>query len=354
MSNTSGYQINGGDIATLASSATPTSESSIDNYLTNGVDLGKKLRKWDSTEGSKFKLGTTGYKINGDDIGNKIAPFSMVFKGVKGEKGNYVTNVYYTFNGGDGTTNNSNVNIPTGTKFISGFIIGGGGGGGGTRRGSKDRAGGGGGGAGAAYFKIPYVSGENTFNIGTANGGGGGGTPTGNYWGGRGGKGGDASISYSNYIIKGVGGNGGWGGSNMTGNNRPYPYPDDGGKGGGVDVSNLDSSMYTKYTGGDAAKSDNSQPGGDSGFLAAKEYIDEKVYPNRIDYMDDSNSTNEISEKSWYKKSTGHWAYLYNYPNIMYYGAGGGGSENNANGNSTFSRGEGGSPGYVRVYFLQS
>jgi hypothetical protein len=353
MSNPSGYQINGGDIATLASSATPTSESSIVNYLTNGVELGKKLRKWDSTEGSNFKLGTTGYKINGDDIGNKIAPFSTVFKGKEGERGNFENRTSATYNGGNGNSNNSNVNIPTGTKFISGFIIGGGGGGGGTRNGSKAKAGGGGGGAGAAYFKIPYVSGENTFNISTSNGGGGGGTPTSNYWGGHGGKGGDASISYSNYNITGVGGNGGTGGSNETGNN--YPYHDNGGIGGGVNVSSaVSSNMYTEYEGGNAAKSNGSQPGGNSGFLAAAEGIKEQVYPNRNDYMYDSNSNNEISEKSWYRTSTGHYASTKNYPDIMYYGAGGGGSQNNSTGNGTFSRGEGGSPGYVRVYFLQS
>ena len=143
----------------------------------------------------------------------------------------------------------------------------------------------------------------------------------------------------------------------MTGNNYPFD-PDDGGKGGGVNVSSaVGSNMYTSWSGGDAEKSNGSQPSGNSGFLAAEEGITNKVYPNRNDYMDEI-SNSEYDETSWYRQSTGHYAYTQRvrgiYPYIMYYGAGGGGSQNNSIGNGTFSRGEGGSPGYVRVYFLQS
>ena len=113
-----------------------------------------------------LKMGYTFYtrsfvdtpKINGDDIGNKIAPFSTVFKGKEGERGNFENRTSATYNGGNGNSNNSNVNIPTGTKFISGFIIGGGGGGGGTRNGSKAKAGGGGGGALTSTLSMVYTT----------------------------------------------------------------------------------------------------------------------------------------------------------------------------------------------------
>lgn len=317
MSN--GYLINDISLTSIAYVYDNTTYT-INNYIAFDKNLGNYLYKWESTQGTLFKLGPTGFLNSGTDIGNELLGAITQINGNVGNNGsviNYSTANTAGYNGGiyyegAAASINNTFKVNSSVKFISGFIIGAGGGGGGTRNGSQNVGGGGGGGGGCIYFKLP-VDTNTTITITCGGGGNGGSTSNTNSWGTGGGTGGSSTVNYSNYTLTAPGGNGGGGGwsSDVKGN-------------GGVPSSSAPTGMnttnYAAYNGNNGANSANVTTV--SGNVGITSSLLGTTYPASSFYTN--------------------------------YAKGGAGGLNNNQGNSTNGIGYRGNGGLVRVYFLMA